>query len=65
MVNPRDGDHALGLELQIAELVEQRNRARVQGRTADAANFDAAIARLQEELGSFTALPDPPAVATE
>jgi hypothetical protein len=65
MVNPRDGDHALGLELQIAELVEQRNRARVQGRTVDAANFDVAIARLQEELGGFTALPDAPAVTTE
>jgi hypothetical protein len=63
MVNPRDGDHAQGLELQIAELVEQRNRARVQGRTVDVAGLDTAIDRLQEELVRFTAAPEPPVTA--
>lgn len=30
MTNPRLEDHAVGLELQLVELVEQRERARVQ-----------------------------------
>ena len=36
MTNPLSGDHALGLELQIEELVERRERARLQGSAADA-----------------------------
>lgn len=47
-------DHAVGVELQIIELVEQRERARVQGRVADAADFDRQINELQADL-TFTA----------
>jgi hypothetical protein len=43
-------DHALGLELQIEELVEQRERARVQGRTADGAVLTDQISDLMVEL---------------
>lgn len=50
MINPRAADHAVGLELQIEELVEQRERARVQGRDADATAIDAEISALQAEL---------------
>lgn len=44
------GDHALGLELQIEELVEQRERARVQHRTEDEATLTDQITALQGEL---------------
>lgn len=50
MISPRDADHALGLELQIEELVEQHERARVQGRQEDAASIGREIAALQAEL---------------
>ncbi len=43
-------DHAMGLELQIEELAEQRARAEVQGRKADAAALGGEIAALQTEL---------------
>ncbi|HET6794546.1 MAG TPA: hypothetical protein VFH45_08900 [Acidimicrobiales bacterium] len=46
-------DHALGVELQLIELVERRERATVQGRTADAAGFQAQIDALQAELAAF------------
>jgi hypothetical protein len=52
MINPRDADHALGLELQIEELVEQRQRARVQHREGDADNLDRQITALQSELAT-------------
>ena len=51
MISPRDADHAVGLELQLEELVEQRERARVQGRLEDAHAIEADIAALQSELG--------------
>lgn len=50
MWNTRDADHALGLELQIEELVEQRERARVQGRAEDASALDQEITALHLEL---------------
>ncbi|MDP9073480.1 MAG: hypothetical protein M3N98_04755 [Actinomycetota bacterium] len=43
-------DHAMGLELQIVELVEQQQRAEVQHRMDDAAALDAEIAALRAEL---------------
>lgn len=43
-------DHELGLELELIELVEQRERAVVQARASDVARYDAQIARLQGEL---------------
>jgi hypothetical protein len=53
MIDPRPGDKALGLELQIVELVEQRERAVVQGRDRDAAALQPEIDRLQAELASL------------
>lgn len=50
MHDPRLEDHALGIELQLAELVDQAERARVQGLDDDAKSIQAEIARLQEEL---------------
>lgn len=50
MHDPRLEDHAVGLELQIVELVEQAERARVQGQDGDAEAIQAEIARLQAEL---------------
>lgn len=50
MSTSREADHALGLELQLEELVEQRERARVQGRTSDLPPIDDEITRLQGEL---------------
>lgn len=43
-------DHELGLELELIELVEQRERALRQQRVQDVARLDAQIARLQGEL---------------
>jgi hypothetical protein len=50
MIDPRDADHAVGLELQIEELVEQRQRAIVQHRPDDAAALEREITSLQSEL---------------
>jgi hypothetical protein len=55
MIDPRPGDRAVGLELQIVELVEQRERAVVQGRQADADELQPEIDRLQTELASLAA----------
>ena len=52
MTDPRPGDHALGLELQIEELVERRERARLQGSATDADRLSAEIAVLHEALAS-------------
>lgn len=40
----------MGLELQIEELIEQRERAAVQGRDEDARRFEREIEALQVEL---------------
>jgi hypothetical protein len=50
VTDQRAADHALGLELQIEELVERRERARVQGRGDDEAALTEQIADLQVEL---------------
>lgn len=46
----RAEDHALGLELQLIELVEQQTRARLQHRDADVSAAQQEIDALQEEL---------------
>lgn len=43
-------DHAIGVELQITELVERRERALVQGDTARADAIGLEISALQEDL---------------
>ena len=50
MNNPRLEDHAVGLELQIVELVEQQQRAVVQDRHEDAARIQVEIDALREEM---------------
>ena len=52
MTDPRLEDHVTGLELQLVELVEQRERARVQGDSAGMARIEAEIAELQAEMAS-------------
>ena len=52
MTDPRLEDHAVGLELQLVELVEQQQRAVVQQRTDDAATLEADIARVRQELAT-------------
>jgi hypothetical protein len=49
-LNPRLEDHATGLELQIVELVERRERAVVQGRETEATDLQREIDGLQREL---------------
>lgn len=46
-------DHALGLELQLIELVERQTRAQVQHRDADVAAVQAEIDDLQRELAEL------------
>lgn len=43
-------DHAVGLELQLIELVERRERAEVQQQQGDVDRIQAEIDRIQEEL---------------
>jgi hypothetical protein len=50
MTDPRLEDHAVGVELQMTELVEQIERARVQGREARVAELQPQLAALQDEL---------------
>ena len=50
MVDPRLEDHAVGVELQIVDLVERRERASAQGRASDAAQLQAQIDVLHSEL---------------
>ena len=53
MIDPRPGDRAIGLELQLVELVERRERALVQGRRADAERIQREIDPIQAELASL------------
>lgn len=48
----RPADHAMGLELQIEELIEERTRAQVQEREADVTRLDREITQLQAELAA-------------
>jgi hypothetical protein len=50
MSDPRLEDHAVGVELQLNELVEKRERALAQGRRERAAALTAEIEALQAEL---------------
>jgi hypothetical protein len=50
MADFRAADHAMGLELQLEELLEQQKRAVVQGRTDDADRLQGEIEQLQLEL---------------
>jgi N-formylglutamate amidohydrolase len=50
MTDPRLEDHAVGVELQMTELVEQIERARVQGREARVAELQAELEALLDEL---------------
>jgi hypothetical protein len=43
-------DHAVGLELQIVELVERQERARVQGHPEEAQALQSEVEELQKEL---------------
>ncbi|MBA3955246.1 MAG: hypothetical protein H0X58_01090 [Acidimicrobiia bacterium] len=52
MTDPRMEDHAVGVELQLTELVEKRERALVQGRTDRAEELTAEIEVLQTELAA-------------
>lgn len=54
MFDPRQADHVVGLELQIEELVEQRERARVQRREQDARTLDWQIDDLYQQLADVT-----------
>ena len=56
MAEFRPDDHAMGLELQLEELSEQRERARVQARLEDVARLDTEISALQSELASTAEL---------
>lgn len=52
MSNPRLEDHLVGLELQLVELVENKQRAVVQGRTDDAQALEREITQLQAEMAA-------------
>lgn len=52
MTNPRLEDHVVGLELQIVELVEQKQRAEVQRRTGDSRALECQIEALQAEMAT-------------
>ena len=56
MAEFRPDDHAMGLELQLEELSEQRERARVQARFDDVDRLEAEISALQSELASTAEL---------
>jgi hypothetical protein len=50
MLNPQLEDKAMGLELEIEELVERRQRALRQGFAADASRLESEIESLQGDL---------------
>jgi hypothetical protein len=52
MHDPKLEDHVVGLELQIVELVEQRERASVQHDEVEAARIQGEIDALQAEMAS-------------
>ncbi|MDP9453354.1 MAG: hypothetical protein M3P97_08230 [Actinomycetota bacterium] len=52
MTDPRLEDHAFGVELQLTELVEKRERARVQGRHERVEELTAEIEALQADLAA-------------
>jgi hypothetical protein len=54
MTDPRLEDHAVGLELQIIELVDQQQWAIAQGRGEDAVALQPEIDALRDELALTT-----------
>ncbi len=52
MHDPKLEDHVVGLELQIVELVEQRERAAVQHDDAEAVRIQSEIDALQTEMAT-------------
>jgi hypothetical protein len=52
MIDPRLEDHLVGVELQIVELVERRERAALQGRTDDAAAIQAELDALYADMAT-------------
>jgi hypothetical protein len=54
MTNPRVADHLVGLELQLIELEERRQRALVQSDPAAAAQLEGEIDQVRQEM-AFTA----------
>lgn len=50
MTGPRLEDHALGVELQLTDLVERIERARVQGREDLARALQPELVALQDDL---------------
>lgn len=50
MSDPRLEDHAIGVELQLTELTEELERARVQGLPDRMHALEAEIATLQDDL---------------
>ena len=48
-------DHLVGVEQQVVELVEQRERALVQHDDAEAARIDTEIQRLYDEMAATAA----------
>lgn len=52
MTQFRPADHAMGLELQLEELLEQQKRALVQHRKGDAERLQSEIEQLQSELAA-------------
>jgi N-formylglutamate amidohydrolase len=50
MTDPRLEDHAFGVELQMTELVEQIERAKVQGLDDRAAELQRELEALQDDL---------------
>ncbi len=55
LVDPRLLDHAVGLELQLVDAVEQSTRARVQGAVDEARDIEREIDRLHDELAETAA----------
>ena len=55
LVDPRLLDHAVGLELQLVDAVEQCTRARVQGALDEARDIEREIDRLHDELADTAA----------
>lgn len=52
MNDPHLEDHAVGLELQMTEVAERLERARVQGRDDDVRAIAAELDELREELAA-------------
>jgi hypothetical protein len=52
MADPRLEDHAVGVELQLTELTEELQRAKVQHREDRVAELEGEIAELQDDLAA-------------